>query len=195
MPSSGRYRGCVVNPVSGAPILTDEGRLTADDFEKVRITEMVSELGEKPCRPRFAPLWQADNEKIPRVAPVDFIARYMQRFFDYAVCDELHQLAGDTAQGNALGALASCANRIVGLTGTLLGGYADDLYNILFCLQPRRMIAKGYEWGSSGRSAFAQDYGVLETVTKIEAAENACSDGKDDRHRTTKARGLTAAVR
>jgi hypothetical protein len=77
-----------------------------------------------------------------------------------------------------LGTLASCADRSVGLTGTLLGGYADDLYNILFRLQPQRMIGKGYEWGSAGRSAFAQDYGVLETITKIEPAENACSDGK-----------------
>jgi hypothetical protein len=66
----------------------------------------------------------------------------------------------------------------VGLTGTLLGGYADDLYNILFRLQPQRMVDKGYEWGTSGRSAFAQDYGVLETITKVEPAENACSDGK-----------------
>lgn len=109
---------------------------------------------------------------------MDFIGRYMQGFFDYAVCDELHQLAGYTAQGNALGALASCADRIVGLTGTLLGGYADDLYNILFRLQAQRMICKGYEWGSSGRSAFAQEYGVLETITKIEPEDNACSDGK-----------------
>lgn len=178
MPSSGRHRGCVVNPESGAPVMTDEGRLTVQEFEKVRISEVLSELNGKPCRSRFAPLWQADNKKIPRVAPVDFISRYMGHFFDYAVCDELHQLAGDTAQGNALGALASCAERVVGLTGTLLGGYADDLYNILFRLQPRRMIEKGYEWGATGRSAFSQDYGVLETITKTEAAENACSDGK-----------------
>ena len=178
MPHSGRYRGCVVNPASGAPILTDEGRLTLGDFDKVRIAEVLSQVSEKFCRSRYAPLWQADSRKIRRVAPVDFISRYMQGFFDYAVCDELHQLAGDTAQGNALGALASCADRIVGLTGTLLGGYADDLYNILFRLQPQRMISKGYEWGSSGRSAFAQEYGVLETITKIEPEENACSDGK-----------------
>ena len=178
MPHSGRYRGCVVNPASGAPVLTDEGRLTPGDFDKVRISEVLSQVSEKSCRSRYAPLWQADNRKIRRVAPVDFISRYMQGFFDYAVCDELHQLAGDTAQGNALGAFASCADRTVGLTGTLLGGYADDLYNILFRLQPQRMISKGYEWGSSGRSAFAQEYGVLETITKIEPAENACSDGK-----------------
>jgi hypothetical protein len=31
----------------------------------------------------------------------------MRRWFDYAICDEIHQLAGDTAQGNALGTLAS----------------------------------------------------------------------------------------
>lgn len=178
IPSSGRYRGCVVNPQSGSPVVTDEGRMTSQDFDKVRVAEVLFELSEKSCRSRYAPLWQADNQKLPRVAPVDFISRYMERFFNYAVCDELHQLAGDTAQGNALGALASCADRIVGLTGTLLGGYADDLYNILFRLQPQRMIGKGYEWGASGRTAFAQDYGVLETITKIEPAENACSDGK-----------------
>jgi superfamily II DNA or RNA helicase len=178
MPRAGRYRGCVVNPASGAPVMTDEGRLTMGDFDKVRISEVLTELAEKPCQARYAPLWQADNQKIPRVAPVDFISRYMHEFFDYAVCDELHQLAGDTAQGNALGALASCAERTLGLTGTLLGGYADDLYNILFRLQASRMISKGYEWGTAGRSAFAQDYGVLETITKITPAENACSDGK-----------------
>jgi hypothetical protein len=178
MPNSGRYRGCVVNPASGAPVMTDEGRLTIGEFDKVRIAEVLTQLGEKPCQGRYAPLWQADNKKIPRVAPVDFISRYMEGFFDYAVCDELHQLAGDTAQGNALGALASCATRSLGLTGTLLGGYADDLYNILFRLQAPRMISKGYEWGTAGRSAFAQDYGVLETITKITPAENACSDGK-----------------
>ncbi len=178
VPRSGRNRGCVVNPESGVPVMTDEGRLTIRDFEKVRIAEVVTQLGERPCRPRYAPLWEADNQKIPRVAPVDFVSRYLEHFFDYAVCDELHQLAGDTAQGNALGALASCSERVVGLTGTLLGGYADDLYNILFRMQPQRMIGKGYEWGTTGRSAFAQDYGVLETITKIEPAENACSDGK-----------------
>lgn len=178
MPQSGRYRGCVVNSESGIPIFTEEGRLTAVDFDKVRITETLTQLGEKARRPRFAPLWQADNQKIPRAAPIDFIGRHLQHFFDYAICDELHQLAGDTAQGNALGSLAGCAERTVGLTGTLLGGYADDLYNILFRLQAKRMIGKGYEWGSSGRSAFAQEYGVLETITKVEPAENACSAGK-----------------
>jgi hypothetical protein len=40
------------------------------------------------------------------------------------------------------------------------------------------MKEHGYEWGAAGRSAFAQDYGVLETVTKIEAEDNRCSKSK-----------------
>ena len=177
-PQSGRYRGCVVNPASGAPVLYDDRRLTASEFDKLRISEVLEETSGKKRRLLCAPLWQADRNKIARMAPIDFIGRYMAGWFDYAICDELHQLAGDTAQGNALGTLSVCAKRAVGLTGTLLGGYADDLYNILFRMQPTRMVAKGFAWGSSGRSAFSQQYGVLETITKIEASENACSDGK-----------------
>jgi superfamily II DNA or RNA helicase len=123
-------------------------------------------------------MWQADPEKIHRMAPIEFIGRYMPGWFDYAICDEIHQLAGDTAQGNALGTLASCTDKIVGLTGTLLGGYADDLFSTLFRLEAAKMKQRGYEFGTAGRTAFAQDYGVLETITKIEPAENACSKAK-----------------
>jgi len=64
----------------------------------------------KPRRPLYSPLCQADGKRIRRVAPLDFIGRYMDHWFDYAICDEAHQLAaGDTAQGNALGTLAACA--------------------------------------------------------------------------------------
>src|SRR6185312_16118136 len=41
-----------------------------------------------------------------------------------------------------------------------------------------KMKEHGYEWGATGRTAFAQDYGVLETITKIEPTENACSKAR-----------------
>jgi len=66
----------------------------------------------------------------------------------------------------------------VGLTGTLLGGYADDLFNTLFRLDAARMKEHGYEWGTTGRTSFTQDYGVLETITKVEPADNRCSKAK-----------------
>jgi len=178
VPQSGPYAGCVVNSDTGKPVIVDDSRLTAGEFEKVKIAETIEARGEKSCRPLHSPLWQADSDKIRRMAPIEFIGRYMPEWFDYAICDEIHQLAGDTAQGNALGTLASCTDRIVGLTGTLLGGYADDLFNTLFRLEAKRMKEHGYAWGTAGRSSFIQDYGVLETMTKVEPANNACSKAK-----------------
>ncbi len=178
VPRSGPYLGCVVNSDTGKPVMVDDSRLTVAEFEKVKIHESIESRGDKSCRPFHSPLWQADADKIRRMAPIEFIGRYMPGWFDYTICDEIHQLAGDTAQGNALGTLASCSDRIVGLTGTLLGGYADDLFNTLFRLEAGRMKEHGYEWGTTGRSSFTQDYGVLEAITKIEPADNACSKAK-----------------
>jgi len=64
----------------------------------------------------------------------------MPHWFDYAICDEAHQLANDTAPGNGLGTLAACADRTVILTGTLLGGYASDVYNLLYRLEAGKMM-------------------------------------------------------
>src|SRR5260370_41121774 len=99
----------------------------------------------------------------------------MPEWWDYAIADEIQQLAGDTAQGNALGVLNRTARRFLGLTGTLLSGYADDLFNTLFRTDAKRMTEDGYEWGSAGRERFTRDYGVIHTSERISVAENACS--------------------
>ena len=69
-------------------------------------------------------------------------------------------------------------DRVVILTGTLLGGYADDVYNLLFRLEASKMVAHGYEWGEAGLRSFAETYGVLERVTTIEPADNSCSKAR-----------------
>ena len=48
-----------------------------------------------------------------------------------------------------------------------MGGYADDLYNIFYRMEPRQMVKAGYEAGSQGRRDFQEQYGVLETVEKV----------------------------
>jgi superfamily II DNA or RNA helicase len=178
VPRSGPYLGCVVNSDTGKPVIVDDSRLTVAEFEKVKIAETIETREGKSCRSFHSPLWQADSDRIRRMAPIEFIGRYMPGWFDYTICDEIHQFAGDTAQGNALGTLSSSTDRIVGLTGTLLGGYADDLFNTLFRLDAARMKEHGYEWGTTGRTSFTQDYGVLETITKVEPADNRCSKAK-----------------
>jgi hypothetical protein len=114
----GRYQGSLVNPDSGSPVyLGSEGeRLLKMDFKKAKLSEMLGQgQGTNHSRrPLYSALWQADGKKIRRFAPIDFISRYMDGFFDYAIADEVHELkGGNTAQGIAV------------LTGTLLGGYAD----------------------------------------------------------------------
>jgi hypothetical protein len=179
----GRYQGSVVNPDSGSPVyLGSEGeRLLAMDFKKVKLSEMLgqAEGTNHARRLLYSALWQADGKKIRRFAPVDFIGRYMDGFFDYAIADEVHELkGGDTAQGNALGTLASSARHIAVLTGTLLGGYADELFNILFRLESSRMLEEGFEYGEAGVRAFTETYGLLEKITVIEPADNACSEAR-----------------
>jgi hypothetical protein len=180
----GRYQGCVVNPDTGLPIyLGDSGeRLLAADFKKAKLSEILGtgngEENAKRRRTLYSPLWQADAGKIRRFAPIDFIGRYMPEFFDYAIADEVHELKGDTAQGNALGTLAGCAQHIAVLTGTLLGGYADEVFNILFRLEAGKMVKEGFEYGEAGVRAFTETYGLLEKVTVIEPEHNSCSEAR-----------------
>ena len=180
----GRYKGSVINPDSGCPVYLgeDDERLLSADFKKAKLSELLGgESGDesrKSRRPLYSALWQADRTKVRRFAPVDFIGRYMPGFFDYAIADEVHELKGDTAQGNALGTLAACAQRTVVLTGTLLGGYADEVFNILFRLEPAKMVNEGFEYGEAGLRVFTETYGLLEKITVIEPADNACSEAR-----------------
>jgi hypothetical protein len=181
-PRSGPFCGCAVNPDTGRPILTGTDQLRRADFRKAKHSEFVAgddpTLAGKTRKPLHSALWQSDGSKVRRYAPIDFIGRYMGGFFDYAIADEVHELKGDTAQGNALGTLTSSAERIVILTGTLLGGYADELFNILFRLNPRKMLAEGFMPGEAGLRAFSEAYGVLEKVTVIEPKDNMCSEAR-----------------
>jgi hypothetical protein len=53
-----------------------------------------------------------------------------------------------------------------------------SLFNILFRLGPSRMLAEGFEYGEEGVRAFAEIYGLLEKITVIEPADNACSEAR-----------------
>ena len=180
VPRSGPFNGSIVNPDTGRPVLTDDDQLRRADFRKTKHSELV--VGEEQSNPltarrtMFSALWQADGSKVRRCAPMDLIGRHMRGFFDYGIADEVHELKGETAQGAALGTIASCATRTIILTGTLNGGYADELFNILFRLNPRKMLEEGFAHGEAGVRAFSETYGVLEKVTTISPADNACSD-------------------
>src|SRR3546814_19874564 len=66
--------------------------------------------------------------------PSEFSKRYLpEGTFDLLIADEAHEYKnGGSAQGQAMGVLAAKARKTLLLTGTLMGGYGDDLFYLLF---------------------------------------------------------------
>lgn len=105
--------------------------------------------------------------------PTEFIKRYLpQGYFGLLIADEGHEYKNEgSAQGQAMGVLARKCSKALALTGTLMGGYADDLYHLLYRLHPRMMIEDGFNFNSKGSMAsatmaFMREHGVLIDIHK-----------------------------
>ena len=108
-----------------------------------------------------SPLWQMNGE-LRRYEPARFIKRHLRYFFKYLVLDEVHEEKGsDTAQGHAAATLAASCRKVIALTGTLIGGYAEHLRPLLFRLAPHSLVHEGLGWSNS--TAFNERYGRIET--------------------------------
>jgi hypothetical protein len=97
--------------------------------------------------------------------PARYIKEQLAGFFDFAVFDELHEYKGaGTAQSIAMHAVAKASKQTIGLTGTIAGGYASDLFYTTWRLAPHIMVENGFEFeGEKGEKAFVAKYGTLET--------------------------------
>ncbi|WP_122359096.1 DEAD/DEAH box helicase [Pseudomonas ficuserectae] len=130
--------------------------------------------------------------------PTEFIKRYLpDGCFDLLVVDEGHEYKNSgSAQGQAMGVLAAKARKTVLLTGTLMGGYADDLFYLLFRILTRRMIEDGYRPNARGSMApaamsFMRDHGVLKDIyTERDGSSHKTAKGKKLSVRTVKAPGF-----
>jgi hypothetical protein len=123
-------------------------------------------------------LWQPDNtrKRYRKAMPAKFIKAKMKGFFDLLVADEVHQLKNESGQGYAFGALASACRYLLCLTGTLAGGYASDVYHLLFRTHPRLMLEDNNKWGNPKR--FIESYGVLEKITTIKEEDGLTTKAK-----------------
>jgi hypothetical protein len=140
----------------------------------------VEALGKRKhwCSNCGSPLWQADNNRFRRYSIADYIKRRLNRYFDFFICDEVHELKGAaTAQGNAFGSLASACKKTIALTGTLLGGYASHMFYLNYRLNPQDMLSEGLQYGKEMN--FISRYGVLERITRYYPGDdNVCSRGR-----------------
>jgi hypothetical protein len=100
-----------------------------------------------------------------KVSPADLFKQYFKHKFDLAIGDECHELTGGSAQAHAFHVLMGCAKHTVAMTGTLMNGYASNLFELIFRMFPKRMKEMGFSWGEVGK--WIDLYGVRERVTKI----------------------------
>lgn len=130
--------------------------------------------------------------------PTEFIKRYLPRgYFGLLVVDEGHEYKNQgSAQGQAMGVLASQCRKALLLTGTLMGGYADDLFHLLWRLDPAAMIEDGFRPSTNGSMgaatmAFMREHGVLKDVFKeTVGGSHRTAKGQHITHRTSKAPGF-----
>lgn len=123
-------------------------------------------------------LWQPDNARrsFRKAIPARFIKAKMKGFFDLLVADEVHQFKNESGQGYAFGALACACKYILCLTGTLAGGYASDVYHLLFRTHPQLMLEDNNKWGNPKR--FIERYGVLEKITTVKEEDGLTTKAK-----------------
>jgi SNF2 family DNA or RNA helicase len=124
--------------------------------------------------------------------PTEFIKRYLpKKYFGCLLVDEGHEYKNDgSAQGQAMGVLASQVEKAILLTGTLMGGYADDLFHLLYRLDPASMIEDGFNYNKRGSigpaaEAFMRAHGVVIETYKVSASNERKS------HRTARGETIT----
>jgi SNF2 family DNA or RNA helicase len=118
--------------------------------------------------------------------PTEFIKRYLPTgYFGTMLVDEGHEYKNEgSAQGLAMGVLCSQVKKVILLTGTLMGGYADDLFFLLYRLNPRAMIEDGFNFNargslSTGSMSFMREHGVLiETIKETTKRSHRTAKGE-----------------
>lgn len=97
-----------------------------------------------------------------------YIKRRLKRI-DAVIIDELHQYSGESAQGQAMAELAGISDKVIGMTATLINGYAKGLFYLLFRMKAHLMLLDSQSFHAP--RAFCEQYGVIEELFEVDAAE------------------------
>ena len=92
-----------------------------------------------------------------------YIKQRMSGVFDYLALDEAHLLMNNSLQGIAAHHLMKACNHTLLLTGTLLNGFAANLFYTLFRVCPNIMIQEGFSY--EDEPEFARLFGVVSRET------------------------------
>ena len=122
------------------------------------IREKLNEIQEHPDW-RFAPVGACRRYPLS-----SYIKRMYKGRIDGAIFDELHQYNNNSGQGDAMGDVFSAARKVIGMTATLINGYASGIFHLLYRTMPSQMLLDGKPYTEP--KAFNREYGVKETRYK-----------------------------
>ena len=95
-----------------------------------------------------------------------YIYKRMRGVFDYLALDEAHLLMNNSLQGVAAHQLMKAAKNSLLLTGTLLNGYASNIFYTLFRVCPKIMVQEGFTYNDEMQ--FARLFGAISKESSYE---------------------------
>ncbi len=126
-------------------------------------------------------VFRTKQEPPRRFDLAEYIKRYLSDWCDLVIEDEVHQFkAGSSAQGMMARMLAELAPQSMSLTGTLMAGYARDLFNLLYAFGGRDIR---HDFAHGEETRWRNVFGFVEKTIYLDA-----ENGKRSRIRKNKER-------
>jgi len=166
---------------------TTAGELAADSVEAddYNGAYQAAETCKKTFRAKIEEVVERPDGLFPaagayRRYPLSAYLKKKLKRIDALIVDELHQYSGESAQGQAMAELAGIADKVLGMTATLVNGYAQGIFYLLFRLKARLMLLDNQVYKRP--RDFCLQYGVLEEMYEEDTTEyNSTSKSKKKR--------------
>ena len=126
--------------------------------------------GDRTSHSRVIAVEEIEVEEAVYDLEVEDTHRY---FAGGALVSNCHELKGEgTLQGQMFADLCLISQYRLMLTGTLVGGYADNLLHLLWRTIASRLVDEGLTHDTAGFTEYIRLYGVLQTVKRYTAENN-----------------------
>ena len=161
----------VQNPDDLTPKRTQWVRIGGYGYVHRLFAYQAAETCKKAFRAKIEEVAERPDGLFPaagayRRYPLSAYLKRKVRRIDALIVDELHQYSGESAQGQAMAELAGIAGKVLGMTATLVNGYAKGIFYLLFRLKARLMLLDNQAYKRP--RDFCLQYGVLEELYEEE---------------------------
>ena len=197
--SCGEPLWAMLNPDDLSPKRNEWVRIGGYGFIHRRFAgDALAECTSKEHSAKIEAVYQNPNGVFPARNAYDryplssYIKRKVRRI-DALIADELHQYSGESAQGQSMAELAGIADKVIGMTATLVNGYAKGIFYLLFRLKSHLMLLDHQEYRNP--RSFCEQYGVIEDIYEMDMSEyNAASKASKRKVRERYLPGISPIV-